>query len=83
VSYGPITHAGVNWRRLCAKYNLDPLEASADQVEQAIRNAIGSEILTPIREANLKIAAALDAGEWLADRLSPDSQPEDADASHL
>lgn len=51
MNYGPITHAGSNWRKLCAKYGLDPLDATADDVEQAIRFAVareGSEYLEEV-----------------------------------
>lgn len=57
MSYGPITHAGSNWRKLCAKYGLDPLDATADDV----RHAIQVETLDLVNQAlDQSIAEATD-----------------------
>lgn len=85
MSFGPITHAGSNWRKLCRRYNLDPLEATADQVEQAIRDTVVVERLPPIRMVSIDLTATLepDQRQAIADALSPDARPEDVDASDL
>lgn len=48
MTLGPITHAGSNWRKLCRSYHLDPMTATAADVENAILQAVSvnQELLT-------------------------------------